>query len=298
MTIAIVNELADKMRILYRALLLPLEWPKLLEAAKKEQERSKGELEARLHGWTVKQEYFDAGYLRLNELALKVVTHYRDILRHVTVSDMAGGHTHTCALTIPGACEPRASRSWLLLLTVSGAAGELWTFGDPADGKVGHGINKDGSPQLVPRVVMLARPADERELVGGIRLNVLNISSHHKCDAGRVAENVRTGAYVVWNNVMIPPEATVLRVRVWSDQRGAIMFRENGLDGRIVAQIVVVPTSGKWTTMQAMVRRHEDRSVVSQLFAIFNSDNACRLEWAEFVSPAPGSSLPDRGPVV
>lgn len=111
MTIAIVNELADKMRILYRALLLPLEWPKLLEAAKKEQERSKGELEARMHGWTVKQEYFDAGYLRLNELALKVVTHYRDILRHVTVSDMAGGHTHTCALTIPGACEPCASRS-------------------------------------------------------------------------------------------------------------------------------------------------------------------------------------------
>ena len=78
------------------------EWPKLLAAAKQEQERSKGELELRMHGWTVRQAVFDTGYLKLNELALKVVTHYRNVLRHITVVGMAGGHTHTCALTVPG----------------------------------------------------------------------------------------------------------------------------------------------------------------------------------------------------
>ena len=56
-----------------------------------------------MHGWTVRPEVFEAGYKKLNELALQVITHYRDVLRHVTVVDMCGGHTHSCALTVPGA---------------------------------------------------------------------------------------------------------------------------------------------------------------------------------------------------
>jgi len=167
----------------------------------------------------------------------------------------------------------------------------LWTFGDATDGRIGHGADADGIPQLVPRVVLLARPSDERELVGGVRLQVLDCSAKHRCDAGRIAENVRAGGYVVWDSVMAPPEATVLRVRLWADRRGAVEFREDGLDGPIVAQIVVTPTQDQWTTMTARVRVKKKRQVVNQLFAIFNSDNACRMEWVEFVSPAPGSKV-------
>ena len=170
------------------------------------------------------------------------------------------------------------------------SAGELWTFGDPSDGKIGHGEGS-GTAQLAPRVVLLARPSDDRELVGSIRLQVLDCSAKYHCDAGRVAENVRAGGYVVWDNVMVPPEANLMRVRVWSDRRGAIMFRENSLDGRIIAQIVVAPTRDEWTTMTAVVRKNTEREVVSQMYAVFNCDNACRMEWVEFVSPAPGSTV-------
>ena len=138
---------------------------------------------------------------------------------------------------------------------------------------------------------MLARPSDDRELVGSIRLPVLDCSAKHLCDAGRVAENVRAGGYVVWDHVMIPPEATVLRVRVWSDRRGAIEFRQDAVNGALVAQIVVVPTQDQWTTLTAHVRKKAGRKVVPQLFAIFNADNACRLEWIEFVSPTPGTKV-------
>ena len=98
------------------------EWPKLLDAAKKEQESSKGELELRMHGWTVKPEFFEAGYKKLNDLGLKVVEHYRDILRHVTVVDAGAGYTHSCALTVPGTCVLVRAR----MSCVVGSAHDTW----------------------------------------------------------------------------------------------------------------------------------------------------------------------------
>lgn len=87
--------------------------------------------------------------------------------------------------------------------------------------------------------------------MGGIRLKAEECSAHYKCDVGTVACNVQAGSYIAFDQVHVPPEVTMVRVRVYSETRGAIDIKADSVEGKRMAHIVIQPTGDDYKVVHA-----------------------------------------------